>query len=294
MARIKLIVTGDMEKAALHESLQRVFPAQRLCENGTDHEDVVWDTPRKLDCATTHQLVHGAKLSTPMPALVQAMFSEVGPGKKGSPADLVVVIDDVELGNLGQEAIVIDHFRRAVNDKLATCTPVEQQRYRLLLQQKCSFHLLRPMVESYLFGDAAALVASGVPVNETPRLVSTDVEQFETDDPAWLPACHTENARPRPGVPGWRHELHPKHYLEHLTGRGPVVYDETTHGKRALLDLDWAGVPKLPVETPFVRSLFEDLADWFGVPNPLGAGSLDPRFYPLTTVRRASLLLRNM
>jgi hypothetical protein len=39
MARIKLIVTGDMEKLALHESLKRYFPSSR---NG---EEVVWDKP---------------------------------------------------------------------------------------------------------------------------------------------------------------------------------------------------------------------------------------------------------
>lgn len=294
MARIKLIVTGDMEKAALHESLRRIFPPQRLCENGEDYEDVVWDRPQKLDCATSHQLLQGGKLSTPMLALAQAMLSEVGIGKTRNPADLVVVIDDVELGNLGREAIVVDHFRRALNEKLDKYEPVPRQRYLLLLQQKCSFHLLRPMVESYLFGDAAALVASGVPANEAPMLVSTDVEQFETNDPQWLPTCHAKNAGPRPGVPSWRHELHPKHYLEHLTGRGPVVFDETTYGQRALLSLEWAGVPTLPAETPFVRSLFEDLADWFGVPNPLGPGSLDPRFCPIKTVRRTTLLLRNL
>ena len=41
MARIKFIVTGDMEKSALHKSLQRFFP------NIRDSDEVIWDTPRK-------------------------------------------------------------------------------------------------------------------------------------------------------------------------------------------------------------------------------------------------------
>ncbi len=44
MARIKLIVTGDMEKAALHKSLQQFFPDMR------NNEEVLWDTPRKAQC----------------------------------------------------------------------------------------------------------------------------------------------------------------------------------------------------------------------------------------------------
>src|SRR4051812_44487686 len=100
MARIKLIVTGDMEKAALHESLRRLFPPQR------DGEEVIWDQPRKLHCATSHPLSPGGSPSTAMLALAQAMLDEVAIGKRGNPADLVMVIDDVELGNVGQEGVV--------------------------------------------------------------------------------------------------------------------------------------------------------------------------------------------
>ncbi len=294
MARIKLIVTGDMEKAALHESLQRVFPPQRLCENGKDHEEVVWDKPRKLECATSQRLLHDGKLSTMMLALAQAMLAEAGIGKRGTPADLVVIVDDVELNNLGQETMIIDHFRRAMTAKLDKYEKATQERYRLLLREKCSFHLLRPMVESYLFGDPQALGVAGVPAGVTPLHVFSDVEQFETNDPDWLPTCHAENEKKKVKEPWWRHERHPKHYLELLTTRGPVFYEETKHGKRALQGLDWAHVPKLPAETPVIRSLFEDLAYWFGVTSPLGIGPSDPRFYPLKTVDRASLLLRNL
>ncbi len=288
MPRIKLIVTGDMEKAALHESLKRLFPFPK------DGEVVVWDRPRKLHCATSHRLAPGGAPSTPMLALAQAVLDEAGIGKTGAPADLVVVLDDVELGNLGQEAIVVEHFRKAMSQKLAGYQLSTQQRYRLLLREKCSFHLLRPIVESYLFGDAGALGIAGVPAGVIPRLVSTDVEQFEANDPAWLPTCHAENDRLRAKSPWWRHELHPKHYLEHLTQQGGVFYEETSHGKQALLGLDWASVPKLPAETPVLRSLVEDLAEWFGIPNPLGTGALHPAFYPLTSVNRATLLLRNL
>ncbi|TQF14694.1 hypothetical protein FJV41_17355 [Myxococcus llanfairpwllgwyngyllgogerychwyrndrobwllllantysiliogogogochensis] len=286
--RIKLIVTGDLERLALHESLRQLFPSKR----GT--AEVVWEQPRKLHCATSHQLSPGKAPSEPMLALAQAMLTEVGIGKNGEPADLVVVIDDVELGNRGQEATVVQHFRAAVNKKLNNHSGSAQARYRSLLREKCSFHLLCPMVESYLFGDEKALSAAGVPIGQSPQLVSSDVEQFQTDDPAWLPICHKENGNRKRAAPWWAHERHPKHYLEHLTERAGVFYEETDHGKRALTDLRWLQVPKASVDAPVIRSLLEDISDWFGDPNPLGNGALHPDLYPPKSVNRGNLLLRNL
>jgi hypothetical protein len=289
MARIKLIVTGDMEKLGLHKSLRRFFPDER------DGQKVTWEQPRKTQCATSHQLSPERAPSGPMKGLVKAMIAEAGIGKKGEPADLVVVIDDVELGNLGQENIIATHFQNAVRQELNKYNTKTIQRYQDILRHKCSFHLLKPMVESYLFGDTNALRVAGVPTGESPKLVHpTDVEQFETNDPAWLPICLRENAKRQQSYPWWHHEYHPKHYLEHLTERGQVFYDETTCGKNALEGLAWGQIPKCLDDTPFIRSLFEDIADWFGIPNPLGKGKTNPNFYPPKSVNRANLLLRNM
>lgn len=290
MARIKLIVTGDMEKQALHVSLSQVFSIQ-------DGEPVIWDTPRKVQCATSHRLTEAREPSKLMVELVKAMFSEVGIGKTGHPADLVVVIDDLELDNLEQEHVVAAHFRAAVESVLSTYNMAAQDRYRALLRDKCSFHLMKPMVEAYLFGDEQALRIAGVPDTAILRLVhATDVEAFETNDPAWLPTCQTENIVRRERKPWWRHECHPKHYLEHLAKRGQedYEYEETRHGRNALMTLAWQRVPKLASDAPILRALFQDLADWFNLPNPLGNGDQDARFYPERTVRRDRLLLRNM
>ncbi|AUX48018.1 uncharacterized protein SOCE26_095440 [Sorangium cellulosum] len=288
MARIKLIVTGDLEKLALHDSLRRLFPSER------DGDEVVWDKPRKLHCSTSHRLVRGNKPSVPMLALAQAMLDEVGIGKKGQPADLVVVVDDVELGNLGQEGIIAEHFRAAVNEKLDKFEMSARDRYRSLLRDKCSFHLLCPMTEAYLFGDVDALRVAGVQAGQNPMLTHDDVERFETDDPAWLPTCKQENMSRQKTTAWWVHERHPKHYLEHLTERGGVFYEETDHGKRALIGLLWGGVPKSRADTPVLRALLEDLSDWFHVTNPLGAGDLNAFLYPLRSVNRANLVLRNL
>lgn len=290
MARIKLIVTGDMEKLALTESLKGIFPSQRR-----DGEDVTWDSPRKMNCTTSHRLQAHQGPSRPMLALATAMLAEVGTGKKGQPADLVVAIDDLEIGNFDREHIVVDHVRRAVESLLEEHSGNTQNRYRALLRERCSFHLFRPMVESYLFGDPAAIERCGVPANTQPILVHpTDVEQFETVDPGWLPTCHAENQKRRLSVDWWRHELHPKAYLEHLAQCGEVLYDEVRQGREALAALRWREVPKRSSDTPLARSLFEDLADWFQVSNPLGGGNTNTHLYPGRSVRRDRLLLRNL
>jgi hypothetical protein len=298
MATIKFIVTGDMEKLALVESVKKRFPIGRINENGVT-VPVIWAKPRKLNGATSFRLsaLSAAKApGTQMAHLAQAMFDEAITGKTGVPADLVIVIDDVELGNLGQESLIAEHFRVSVEKLLNTFSSSTQQRYRAILQQKCSFHLFKPMVESYLFGDGVALGAAGVAPGIVPRLRHpTDVEQFESVDPCWLPVCQSENIRRQTHNSWWRHELHPKAYLTHLTSLQGAEYEETGHGKAALMALDWRKVVKVPADAPIICALFEDIADWFGRPNPVASGCKpDPFFYPINTVNRSKLLLRNM
>jgi hypothetical protein len=296
MARIKLIVTGDMEKAALHKSLQKFFHNQRH-----DGEQVIWDVPRgPLPCATSNRLralPPNASPSKPMIELAKAMIAEAIAGKTGQPADLVMVIDDVELGNLNQEAVIAEHFRAAVNEVilLRNHDSKTEDRLRNELQQKCSFHLFKPMVEAYLFGDNAALRLAGVQSIANPCLVHpTDVEQFESNDPLWLPICQAENEKKqKQNKPWWRNELHPKRYFEHITQRGQVTYEQTKGGKDALIAVDWIQVPKCQQDIPIIRSLFEDISDWFGITSPI-SGKTHPNFYPATTMNRTSLLLRNM
>jgi hypothetical protein len=272
MARsIKLIVTGDMEKAALHESLQRFFPVQ---QNGLD---VIWETPRKVQGATSYQLKSltlGCVVSNPMKELAKAMLAEALTGKKGVSADLVIVIDDVELGNLGQENIIAEHFKTAVKEDIkirSNGSASEEARLRDVVRKKCSFHLLKPMVEAYLFGDSNALGLAGVPNGTNPCLVHlSDVEEFETNDPQWLPTCHSENTKRQNNNPWWCHERHPKHYLQFLTTSS---YDETIQGKKALEELNWYLVPKCQNDIPVFRSLFEDISDWYNIPSPIGIGN---------------------
>lgn len=287
MARIKLIVTGDMEKLALHESLRRIFPMTR------DGEAVTWERPRKTQCTTSYMLPRQSIAPSPvMSTLARTMLDEAGivPWRPGA-ADLVVVIEDLELGNLGHEDVVVRHFKAAVEHLLTDFETQTQARYRDRLQTRCSFHLFNSMVESYLFGDPDALRTAGVLPGREPRTLDRDVEKFETDDPLWLPTCMTENARHlAAGRDWWRHERHPKRYLEHLTDHH---YDEIEHGVPALRALRWNSVGRIRTHVRVVRCLFEDVADWFGVPNPIEPGECHEKLFPPRSVDRTMLLLRN-
>jgi hypothetical protein len=292
-ARIKLIVTGDMERQALAESLRRCFPSQK-----SDGDDVLWERPRKLNCATSNRLpLNPMTVSTQMKAMARAMIDEAIDGKTGHPADLVIAIDDVEVANLGQEALIGEHFRlacqEALDDKASSAQT--RARYAQIVQARCSFHLLRPMVEAYIFADAAALSEAGVQNPIAPMLRHpNDVEEFEVADPSWLPQCQLANGSKRMQHPWWREECHPKRYLEHLVRQSSGgSYDETDQGRRALLNLHWASAAAMPTGISLLRALFEDISDWFGVQNPLGAGAAAAAFYPARTVVRQGLLLRN-
>ncbi|MBN3779320.1 hypothetical protein G3O06_17435 [Burkholderia sp. Ac-20345] len=290
MATIKLVVTGDLELKSLAESLKSQFPTHR------GGEEVIWDKTRKMNCSTSHRLRSGAEPSQPMLNLARAMLAEALNGKQGKPADLVIVIDDVELGNVGQEEVIAEHFRAAVDIELEKkgFSGNTLDRYKGEIRDRCSFHVLRPMVEAYFFGEMQALRSMGV--MDAPLLRhETDVENFESVDGCWLPECYTQNQiQEKNGVGWWRHETHPKHYISHLLMRGnSAAYDETLQGASALRTLDWKNVPKIATDALFIRALFEDLADWFGVISPVG-GNTAPSYYPQKNVRRANLVLRNL
>lgn len=110
MARIKLIVTGDVERLALHESIKRLFGTYRQNPAGGLQEEVLWDEPRMVKSVTSYRLKKGGVPSKQMTDLALAMLDEALIGKEGKPADLVVVVDDVELANIGQEDVVAEHF----------------------------------------------------------------------------------------------------------------------------------------------------------------------------------------
>lgn len=288
MPRVKLIVTGDMEKLALRESLQRFFPSVR------EGEVVTWERPRKSQCATTYRLPSETiQPSSVMLTLARAMLDEAGVHPwRPNAAELVVVVEDLELRNLGREEVIVRHFRAAVEKILDGFEIGTQERYRKRLQERCSFHLFNSMVETYLFGDPKALRVAGVVKGREPKLTDLDIEKFETNDKAWLPTCRAENAKMLAlGDAWWRHECHPKKYLEHLT---EDKYDEIEYGVPALKALNWSDLGRVASHVRVVRCLFEDLAEWFGITSPLSVGACHEALFPPSSMNRADMLLRNL
>jgi hypothetical protein len=282
MPTIKLVVTGEMEKGVLHTSLQRVFPSLR------QNQAVQWPTPYKANAGTSNRLRNTDKPTNKMIDLANTMIAEVLYSKTGQRPDLVLVIDDLELNNVGQEALVAQHFRLAIEEAIKKSPKFLQKEaeIRLLLRERCSFHLLKPMVESYLFGDGNAL--QKITSKKAKLPAGLDLEQFETNDSDYMPSCSVINAR-HPDAPNWREECHPKRYLQFLN----PDYSETGHGKAALEALNWRSLTNNAAHLQVIRALFTDLAQWFGIPNPL-PGQAHPEFWVPSAGQHGSMVLRNM
>lgn len=262
MPTILLIVTGDMEMQALPLSLGRFFPSKWRVDGNKG--------------ATGYRLDISKEPNSSMRRLARKMI-EAFKLKVDQP-DLVIVIDDAELGNIGQEDVVANHFRRATEKILEIehkQNPAYAEKLRKNIRSRASFHLLTPMPEAYFFGDANTLSTMDIEPNKPKLRHLTDVEQFESNDPDWLTVCERKNNQKKlNNNPWWKHECHSKDYLEHLF----PSYKETLHGKKALEQLPWNTIPKCPQDIRCIRALFQDLANWFAISNPIGNGDMHPAF----------------
>ena len=283
--RVQLIVTGELERLGLHLSLRKLFASTEA--------DVEFLPPLKTQDFTSNRV--GALLPTEQATrslaakLAGALVSTVYPGRGGAmQADHVIAVDDLELVNADQPAHVLEYFRHAVKAHVDSAFPSVTTRDRVYqaLAEHGSFHLLAPMVESYFFGEAAAL--NRAKANRAPNRFDTarDLEDFEVDDPAYL--------APAPPTAPWKTEprhRHPKNYVRYLcdpTGTQLRAYRETHEGLDALRVLAWPTVLENEAHATFARALVEDLADALNVPSPC-PGTCSP-----LTARKGDGLLRNI
>ena len=204
-----------------------------------------------------------------------AMMLALDPGRKGKPADYAFALEDLELANDDQPQQVVNVFREAVR----TCLPhlydtaLRQNRCETQVVLRCSFHLLRPMIEAYLFADPEALRRAGV--KQAPALLADhDLEDFETDDQRYrsIISGSPENSALR--------LRHPKWYLRWLcdpTGEPrKKAFRETREGVAAVRELDWNRVLGQPGRCPFLRSFVVDLADALELALPFPDGDCHP------------------
>jgi hypothetical protein len=281
--RVKLIVTGAMERASLHRSLGRYFPVTG------DGDPIEFLPPSMIAGPTSNPL---PPEGSPMPALIRTFTTMlvattlVGSERRSRPPDLVIGVDDLELANAHQPELVTHWVRAGIEDYFSrhVVDSRTEARQRGALRDRCSFHLLAPMPEAYFFGERAALTRTGVSAEVEACLNCTDLEAFHTDDPMFIPRLDYIDER-----------RHPKRYLEHLLRRSgrPEArpYRETRDGVHALEQLAWSRLSDDDQTLGFARALFEDLADAFELENPLGDGALASTTHPRD---RRELTLRNL
>src|SRR5262245_33119391 len=105
MKRVALIVTGELEKKALHLSLQHIFP------------DVEFDVRQResfTSCALPEEPIFEPGRLSLVEKLADALIAAVDPGRLGTPVDLAFLIEDLELLNMAAPERVVHHVRAAI------------------------------------------------------------------------------------------------------------------------------------------------------------------------------------
>ncbi|MCK5522630.1 MAG: hypothetical protein KAI83_05790 [Thiomargarita sp.] len=267
MSSIQFIVTGKLEET-LPEALARFFPT-------LDFLPAKWFqgfTSVKIDEQIKRKTEHKRDVDKLANALVAT-------AEKKKAADMIIVVDDLEIINLYHPEKVVECFREAVENQMQVHKST--QRVRKKLQNDCSFHLLVPMIEAYFFGDKmdhgnpAALNKAGAILKSTVSGKNLNVEDFKVIEHIhqgvdYLTATGTSN---------WAKTLenrdkHPKKYLDYLccpetdkkTAR-KHRYRETKGGVEALKILDWNTVLSSKQNyVKFLRALIHDIAWKFDLP----------------------------
>ena len=273
--RVVILPTGRTEWYGLPRALARLFPG---------HEFTPVPTRSEIDSNleafpapgfTANRLTERQRSAPPedVMALVERAAREAVGDRFSAAADLVLVLDDVEFANRENEAMVVAVARAAVLQHLSGLSDRVRGRTAAALRDRVSFHLARPMVEGWFFGDPGGLVRVGV---EPRYVLQSDPECFTVDDSAYLAAeeavCPSWIAagRKRKSKPKWidnenRH-LHPKGYIQWLThdasAKSCSRYSEKDHGAPALANLDWSAVLARPTaQFQYLRALVADVAD---------------------------------
>lgn len=269
--QVLLITTGKLEQAALAASLQLMFDeyGRQLFQTT---RDVQFMDSRYQDGFTSTKIQPALIDDEALPRtlayrLVSELVAGLTPKRRRDPKpELVIAVDDLEVYNLDNIPNVLTLFRRAtqryVNEHSELVSADD-------VRDKCSFHLLSPMVESYFFADPQALeLAAGPGSPPLARLKHNELERFDVS----LDADYLTSSLEL-GEPALRPH-HPKHYIKFLRSRvapSATPYRETHEGAQALQGLSWfehiffrpcdeAGAASLPL----LRALLEDLIEAAG------------------------------
>lgn len=256
MTRIRLFVTGKTEEV-LDRAFTDLFPMGSF-ETATD----------LVGAGFTGSRLNGAR---PTQRAQEALGILVGAVQRNGGADYAILVDDLELQNVGNATGVTEYFRNAASALARTCSESTVNR----LRRRVSVHVVAPMIEAYFFADRAALTAGGLAPSISPIVGPGAPEEFYTTDPAFLaPAAENPQAletRKRT-VEQWRSAMrcvHPKHYLMYLLERSGCHYAEVDQGRAALRALDLRTAWSLRGSRwGLLGALVDDVADMLDVPSP--------------------------
>ncbi len=218
--------------------------------------------------------------------LVARAAQEALGDRRHPAADLVIIVDDLELANAEKPERVVSVMRRAIQIHLNSLKRVDiRARTQEVLRTKVSFHLIAPMIEAWFFADSDALSRAGVEdVAAVCFPKEIDPESFITEDEAYLAAKEADcpalaalrsrdprklkKKRPKWLGSGPR-DRHPKGYLQWLCRalerESCTRYSETKDGGLALAKIRWKMLLDRQSEHfQFLRALIEDLEEGFG------------------------------
>lgn len=291
MSEVRFVVTGDLEREALAESIGRLFT--------NDSADFV--VARGL----CHPFTSTPLREKPSQGVLDSVdkFADRLLREVDEHRDAMIVgIDDLELDN--DAGRTVRHVREAVKRRMEYFHSSAKPKVRLArrIASRCSFHLMVPMTEAYFFGEPAALVRAEA--NKRPSLFdgTCDVEEFLVEDPEYLryPEVTPETVpnkerRKR----SWAKNVdvrrrHPKLYIRFLCSPDDPfgnVYRELRQGATAFKSLAWDQVAHNSAHMKFARAIVADIADFLDVQNPLPG-----KEHPLTarSASRHMSTLRNL
>ena len=270
--RIGLVVTGDCESFGLARSLTGVFAGQATFKVAHKKQSLASNNVLEVDTPGTR---------TRADEFAAALVAEA----TGTEFDYVIGVDDLELVNAAHPEHVVKQVTDAIERhvrKLPVASP-KQDRALALVQERCSFHLLAPMIESYFFAAPnSALPACGIQRPSHFRVGEVDVEEFAVSDPVFeavpYPATAPREARKRTwALPVDRHR-HPKAYLKFLCEPDDPLcskraYRESREGAKALEALAWGPALADTTHARLARSLFDDIATMLGTTPPFAGTS---------------------
>lgn len=230
----------------------------------------------------------------------------------------VLILDDLELENAHQPALVTQTVRQAFEAHLRGLSEQgrpasEVAQVRQAVQDKVSFHLAVLMVESWLFADPRGAERAGALPGRLPPQLSPglDPESLRLVDPAYLAdrgadcACWRELSVKKQNEhrPMWLKPLLFPRRSEHAKAAMAWLcldpeekkcssYKETKGGAAALAQLDWEAVLDNPAHLRFLRAMNNDLSLFFNDPVTFSEGTEPPETQ--LKIRDPSRVLRNL